>query len=160
MRPQLEQLSLILQMNQRLFLNTLANITDEQFSYRITEHNNSIEWIATHTVWARFNMLVFLGKPWPNPYQGLFEGFKSIKSGKSYSNLDEVTENWKRASALLWDALEQASDEHLQDEAPIPNPIGDNSNLGTLAFLVQHESYDIGQLGFLKKYFTKEAMAY
>jgi len=28
------------------------------------------------------------------------------------------------------------------------------------AFLAQHESYDIGQLGFLKKYYTAEAMKY
>jgi len=26
--------------------------------------------------------------------------------------------------------------------------------------LAQHESYDIGQLGLLKKFFTKEAMSY
>ena len=31
---------------------------------------------------------------------------------------------------------------------------------GTIAFLTQHESYDIGQIAFLKKYHTKEAMKY
>lgn len=45
-------------------------------------------------------------------------------------------------------------------ESPLKNPIGDSTNGGTLAFLTQHESYDIGQLAFLKKYYTKEAMQY
>ena len=38
--------------------------------------------------------------------------------------------------------------------------IGDFTIGGTIIFLAQHESYDIGQMGYLKKYFTKEAMKY
>ncbi len=38
--------------------------------------------------------------------------------------------------------------------------IGKPANAATIAFLAQHESYDIGQLGFLKKYNTNDAMAY
>ena len=44
--------------------------------------------------------------------------------------------------------------------APFKSPIGDFTIGGTIAFLAQHESYDIGQAAYLKKYFTKEAMSY
>ncbi len=58
------------------------------------------------------------------------------------------------------DALGDVTDEHLVADSPLKSPIGDNTMGGTIAFLAQHESYDIGQLGYLKKYLTKEAMAY
>lgn len=156
----MKNLETILGLNERLFINTLEGISEESFSNRMTEHNNSMEWIATHTIWARFNMLVFLGKPVKNPYDGLFEEFKAIESGKKYASMAEIKENWNKASSLLREALATVSDEHLKAEAPIKNPTGDFSNAGTLAFLVQHESYDIGQLGFLKKFYSKEAMKY
>lgn len=35
-----------------------------------------------------------------------------------------------------------------------------SNHAGTLTFLTQHESYEIGKMGFLKKYHTAEAMKY
>ena len=58
------------------------------------------------------------------------------------------------------DALNSVSEDHLAADAPFKSPIGDNTMGGTIAFFAEHESYDIGQLGFLKKYLTKEAMSY
>jgi hypothetical protein len=39
-------------------------------------------------------------------------------------------------------------------------PIEDASRLGLLAFLVQHDSYHIGQLSWLRKYAGLPAMKY
>ena len=64
------------------------------------------------------------------------------------------------ASRLLKEALASVTEEYLAADSPLKSPIGDFTNGGTVAFLAQHESYDIGQMGFLKKYFTKEAMKY
>jgi hypothetical protein len=63
-------------------------------------------------------------------------------------------------SGLLRDAIESVSEEILAANAPVPNPTGDVSDAGTHAFLAQHESYTIGQMSFLKKYLTEEAMSY
>lgn len=150
----------IFNLNTRLFNNTLAGVTEEQSSERISGHSNSFKWIATHTVWARYNTLMFLGKPAPNPYPGLFENFKPYDASDKYPSLEEIKTEWKKVSGLLKDALSSVSEEHLAADSPLKSPIGDFTNAGTIAFLAQHESYDIGQLGFLKKYLTKEAMAY
>jgi uncharacterized damage-inducible protein DinB len=48
----------------------------------------------------------------------------------------------------------------LDAEAPYQFPISDPSVLGMTAFLVQHESYHIGQMAFLRKQLGLEAMAY
>lgn len=153
-------LEIILNLNSRLFVNTLAGVSEEQSEERISSHSNSFKWIATHTVWARFNILMFLGKPTENPYPGLFENFKPYDPDDKYPSLDEIKKQWARASELLKEALATIPDEILSADSPLKSPIGDNTNGGTLAFLVQHESYDIGQLGLLKKFLTKEAMSY
>lgn len=160
MTTQLNDLSIIFNLNERLFLNALDGITEEQASERISPHNNPVNWIATHTVWARYNMLLFLGKPAANPYQGMFENFIPYDPIVAYPSLESIKEEWKKASSLLNGALQSVTAEHLTAQSPIKAPIADPTNRGTLAFLAQHESYDIGQIGLLKKYLTNEAMKY
>ena len=160
MKKSIYQSELILNMNERLFLNSLDGVTDEQAAQRLIGHSNPFIWIATHTVWARYNMLVFLGKPAKNPFEGKFENFKVYDPADNYPTLAIVKTEWANASSLLKVALGAATEEFLAADSPLKSPIGDFTNGGTVAFLAQHESYDIGQMGFLKKYFTKEAMKY
>jgi hypothetical protein len=160
MKKSIYQSELIFNMNERLFLNTLEGVTDEQAQERISGHNNPLIWIATHTVWARYNMLMFLGAPAQNPFAGMFENFKAYNAADSYPTLTAIKAEWKKVSALLKDALQAATEEHLVADSPLKSPIGDFTNGGTLAFLAQHESYDIGQMALLKKYYTQEAMQY
>ncbi len=151
---------LILNMNERLFINALEGLTEAQAKERISDHNNPINWIAAHTVWARFNVLAFLGKPEQNPFDELFQGFKPYSEETTYPSLETIKAAWHKASALLKGAIQSVSETHLAAESPIKSPIGDPTMGGTIAFLAQHESYDIGQIAFLKKYYTKEAMKY
>jgi hypothetical protein len=160
MKKSLYSSALILNINERLFLNALEGVSDDQARERLSGHNNPLIWIATHTVWARYNMLVFLGKRVGNPFEGLFENFKAYDAGDSYPALETVKTEWKKASGLLQEALQAVTEEQLASESPIKSPICDFTNGGTLAFLAQHESYDIGQMAFLKKYFTQKAMQY
>lgn len=152
--------NLIFVLNQRLFNNALVGITEEQSTERISENNNTVNWIAAHTVWARYMMLMLLGKPTENPYKDLFENFKPYDEKIKYPTLEEIKNQWALVSELLKEALANVTEEQLASDSPLKSPIGEYSIAGTMAFLAQHESYDIGQLGFLKKYFTKEAMSY
>ena len=127
---------------------------------RISEHNNPFSWLAAHTVWARYLMLLFLGKPVTNPYAELFDNFKPYDASLDYPSMEDVKQEWQKVSALLKEAIESVTEEQLAADAPIQNPSGDFTNGGTMAFLAQHESYTIGQMSFLKKYLTKEAMSY
>lgn len=152
--------SLIFNLNERLFINSLAGVTEEQAKERISEHNNSLIWIATHTVWARYNAAGLMGKPADNPYKGMFENFKAYDISMVLPTLETVKAEWEKASAILKEALASVSEAQLASDAPFKNPAGDFTIGGTIAFLAQHESYDIGQMGFLKKLVTKEAMSY
>ena len=121
----------------------------------------AVNWLAVHTTWARYNICALLGKPVEiNPYAGLFEGFKPFDPNYDYASLADVKIEWQKASDLLKEALSAITDEHLTADAPFKNPTGDHSIFGAITFLSQHESYDIGQIAYLKKYLTGEAMSY
>ena len=161
MAQSIHHLALILNLNTRLFINALDGVTEEQAKERISDHNNPLSWLTAHTVWARYNISMILGKPAPaNPYEGLFEKFRPFDPTLDYFSLARNKEEWQKASAFLQDALASVSEEHLAADCPLKSPTGDFSNAGTIAFLAQHESYDIGQIGFLKKYLTGEGMKY
>lgn len=152
---------IIFNLNTRLFTNALEGITEEQAKERISNHNNPVNWLAAHTVWARYNTCAMLGRPAEkNPYDGLFEKFKPFDPAVNYGSLANAKTEWQKATALLTEALSGVTEEHLAADCPLKSPIGDYSFGGTITFLAQHESYDIGQIAFLKKYFTKEAMSY
>jgi len=160
MSQSLHAISLILNMNTRLFVNALSGVTEEQSAERATDHSNPMRWIAPHTVSSRYLALLCLGKPATDPYQELFGNFRGYDASLNYPTLEETKAEWEKVSALLRDALASATDEILAADCPIKTPTGDFTNLGTLTFIAQHESYDIGQMGFLKKYLTMEAMKY
>ena len=160
MKKSIYHSELMLNMNERLFNNALEGVTDAQATERISGHNNPLIWVATHTAWARYNMLAMLGKPAANPFDGKFENFKAYDPNDTYPTLDVVKKEWANASHLLKEALATVTEEHLAADCPLKSPIGDFSFGGTIAFLAQHESYDLGQMGLLKKYHTKEAMKY
>ncbi len=81
------QSQIIFGMNNRLFSSTLEGVTEEQAKERIAGHVNPIDWIASHTVWARYNALMFLGAPADNPYNSLFENFKAYDPSLNYPSL-------------------------------------------------------------------------
>jgi len=160
MSNSINHLENILNLNDRLFINALDGVTDEQAKERLSGHNNPLNWIAAHTVDTRYFALMLLSKPAQTPYKGLFENFKAFDPAIEYPTLENIRNEWNKVSGLLKDAIKTASDEQLNAETPVKSPIGVFTNAGTIAFLVQHESYDIGQMALLKKYFTKEAMSY
>lgn len=161
MAKSIYQSEIILNLNSRLFINAFDGVTDAQAKERISDHNNPLSWLGTHTVWARYNICAMLGKPVAkNPYEGMFENFKPFDPSAKYPSVSEIKAEWNKATDLLKEALASVTEEHLAADCPLKSPIGDFTFGGTIAFLAQHESYDIGQIGFLKKFHTKEAMKY
>ena len=154
------QSEIIFNMNERLFLNSLAEITEQQAKQRISTHSNPLIWIAAHTVWARYNVSMLLGNLNVNPYNNLFEGFKPFEEAMKFPSLKEVKTEWEKSSDLLKKTFSIVTEDQLKVESPIKSPIGDSTLDGTITFLAQHESYNIGQMAFLKKFLTKEAMRY
>src|SRR6266404_2996228 len=95
---------LILGLNDRLFINTLEGVTEDQAKERLSDHNNPICWIAAHVLDSRYFMLVFLGKPAENPYRHFFENFKPFDPSLNYPVLSEIKKEWQKLTGLLKEA--------------------------------------------------------
>jgi hypothetical protein len=83
-----------------------------------------------------------------------FPEFAEVRSNDEVDRLpalDTLRASWRDISPRVVAALESLTPEQARAEASSGFPIDDPSVLGTAAFLVQHESYHIGQLSVLRR---------
>jgi uncharacterized damage-inducible protein DinB len=85
---------------------------------------------------------------------------KSIDEIRSWATLDQVRTAWLAISAHLLTTLESLTTEELDTPKAPRFPITDTTPLGMIAFLTQHDSYHIGQVGFVRRQLGKPAMVY
>jgi uncharacterized damage-inducible protein DinB len=91
----------------------------------------------------------------------MLQNAKGIDDVKEFPRLEDVRAAWRDVGERLASHIAGLSEEDLQRPAPFAFPIeGGESLLGCLAFLVQHDSYHLGQVAFLRRYLGLEAMSY
>ena len=161
MDPRVISLIEILRLNTHLYRNCLAGLTDEEARLRPAGAGatNSAAFVAAHLVDSRHYLLGLLGNKQPSPLKGAAGGFNNIDEVTSFPPLAEIQAAWTAVGEVLDRQLAAASTSQL-DAVLEGFPLEDNSLLGVLAFLVQHESYHLGQLGLLRKYAGQPAMVY
>jgi uncharacterized damage-inducible protein DinB len=80
---------------------------------------------------------------------------------KEFPSVEEIRSAWKDISGTLSAKLSTLSDADLEKEFERPFPIeGGKTVLGALTFLLEHDSFHLGQIGFLRRFFGLEAMKY
>jgi len=152
-----------LRLNSRLYRNCLAGLTDERARERPAGRGptNSAAFVAAHLVDSRYYLLGLLGKQEPSPLKGATTGgFNDIEQVTSFPPLTEIQSAWTAAGEALDRQL--ATVRTAQLDAPLDPgfPLDNKTLLGVLIFMVQHESYHLGQLGLLRKHAGLPAMAY
>jgi uncharacterized damage-inducible protein DinB len=160
MDARITTLTSILRLNTKLLRNCLDGLTDEQAAVRPSPATNSAGFIAAHVADARFYLLTLLGAPQPNPLSAYLEGAKSIDDVKEFPPLDAIHRAWTDASHALRDRLDMMSAAELAATVGTRFPMADQTVLGALTFLVQHDTYHIGQLALLRKHLGFPAMRY
>ena len=159
MHPSILPLSRIFELNTMLFANTFDGVDTDSAQRRIDEQTNSMAFLACHLLDARYYLLKLLGRSETCPFQSLFDGANSIDDFTEYPPLPDLLSCWDTVSALLEQALSNVAEDSLVGESPLKTPCG-STLLDTLTFLAEHESYHIGQLGFLRKYLGYSPMSY
>lgn len=150
----------ILRLNTRLFRNCLAGLTDEQASLRPSETTNSAAFVAAHLADSRFYLLKILGVDQPSPLATYLKGAKGIDDVKPPPPLAEIQAAWTAASHALRDRLDAMTAAELDAAVTTRFPTANATVIGVLAFLVQHDSYHLGQLALLRKHAGLPAMSY
>lgn len=94
-----------------------------------------------------------LGAEQPSPIAAYLEGARGIDDVEQFPPLVEIQRAWTTASHARRDRLDRMTAVELDAPiaSPFPLPISNPTSLSLLTFLVQHDSYHIGQLAFLRK---------
>ncbi len=73
----------------------------------------------------------------------------------------QIIKGWDRITPVLEKRLADLISEQLSAPSPLNSPkIEHNNLLGTISFLIDGESYAIGQLSLIRKTFGYEAIKY
>lgn len=160
MDPRLAPLYEIFKLNSRLLLNCLAGMDEDQARWRPSRASNSAAFLAAHLVDSRRYLAGLLGLKLPPSFGGSLDAARSIEEVTDLPTLDEIRHEWKTVTGNLRERLKAMTATELDQAYTGPFPVADRTTLGVIAFLAQHDSYHIGQLGFLRKQAGLEAMSY
>lgn len=160
MDTRIAPLSVILELNTRLFRNCLEGMDDDAGARRIDDRTNPPSFVAAHLLDARAYLARLLGLDAAHPYREELAGVGHVDELERLPPLAGILEAWDDLSDRLLSSLEEVDAETLEAPAGQPFPVDDARLLGALAFLVQHESYHIGQLALLRKHAGLPAMTY
>ena len=160
MTPALAPWADLFRLNTKLFRNTLANLDEVDATARPNEHTNSAAFIGGHLVETRAWMGRYLGLDTQAPFGGVLEHATSLEQITELPTVAQIRLQWETVSAVVSAGLEQLTSEQLAGPGTQKFPGVAPTLLGGIAFLLQHESYHIGQLAYLRKFLGLPPMSY
>jgi uncharacterized damage-inducible protein DinB len=150
----------VVRLNTRLFLNCLEDVTDEQALRRAGASANHLAFVATHLVDSRYFACGYLGLELAHPFGDRLDSVTSIEDATWLPSLRELRTAWQGLAVSLEACVRSLDDDDLRGPSPQRFPVDDPTLAGGIAFLVQHESYHIGQMAMLRKLAGHPAMKY
>jgi uncharacterized damage-inducible protein DinB len=160
MESQVEPLAALYDLNTDLLLNCLDGLTDAEAQQRLAAGGNSVTFLASHLVDSRHFLVTRLGQPLSNPLARYLADIRSIEEIRDLPSLDEIRPAWSEVSAHLQQVLNGLTAAQLNEANVHRFPLADKSRLGMIAFLIQHDSYHLGQVAFLRRQLGKPPMSY
>jgi uncharacterized damage-inducible protein DinB len=160
MNEQVAPLWEILALNTRLFHNCLADVDDDSAQNRPGPEANNMTFIAVHLLDARAWMARYLGLQYRHPFEDELASVTSIDDVERFPSLESLVTAWNDVSERLTERLACLAAEDIERDSEQEFPVGDRSVLGGVAFLLQHESFHIGQLALIRRILGFASMSY
>ena len=141
------------------YISVLEGLREEDGSKLVSDHVNSLEWIAGHLITGRYRNLVRLGVK-IEPYKNLDKFVNqtlpppnaiAFDTSIVYPSLSACKEQWLVYSQLLMDRLRTIDEKTLKSEIPFTVMTGGNTVEDALTFMVLHETFHIGQMSIMRK---------
>jgi uncharacterized damage-inducible protein DinB len=149
----------ILALNTDLFRSVLRDVPESLAAERIGGANPPA-FLAAHLLDARCYLSGLLGAPVENPIGDALRDARSADEVDALPSLAAVLAEWDRVSPHLEAALAAATAAQLDGPSPQRFPVRDATLGAGVAFLLQHESYHLGQLALLRRQLGLPAMTY
>lgn len=149
----------LLALNTTLLRNALDGMS-EQDAVRRVEGANPAGFLAAHVVDARYFLADLLHAPLPNPLTAVLGTAQSADDVTDLPTPGTILRAWDVISPHLARVIAGAEADQLARPSPQAFPVTDPSLLAGIAFLMQHESYHIGQIALLRRQLGYPAMSY
>jgi uncharacterized damage-inducible protein DinB len=150
MHPSITPLAAIFRLNTELVLNCIEDLDEERALERGDPPVNSITFLVAHLTETRHFLARLMGQPLSSPFSQAFGKARSLDEAGPLPSLKQLRAHWDRISAHVAVHIERLDTASLaQSSQQFPGT--DGTLLGALAFLAQHESYHLGQIGILRR---------
>ncbi|HKZ37278.1 MAG TPA: hypothetical protein VJ184_06500 [Chryseolinea sp.] len=151
-------------MHTTFYSNVIDGISDKDAHNRLNTKANHVAWIAGSIVHERFELAYAIGVNKKDISEnrassGLFKDHQGIQDNVSYPSLADYRKDWGLITPVLRDQLLSLSDDQLNGPDPFEMP-GENTLFDAITFLIDRESYCIGQIGLYRRLLGYEAMKY
>jgi uncharacterized damage-inducible protein DinB len=155
----LEPLALIFKLNNNLIARSLEGLSDEEAWAQPTGSGNPIAWLLGHLTEARAGMLTEMGMPFTYGWTRVFQRGSALQDRSGYPTRAAIETAWTATHAAMRDAFASVAAERLA--GPVTRrPVPGVENLTDLiAFCGFHESYHVGQIGFIRKQLGHSSIA-
>lgn len=160
MTPSLQALARGFRLGTRLLRNVLEGVSEADAARRVHQDANSFVFVAAHAVDVRYYLAGLLGVEMENPLEGALGEAAGIDDVTRMPTLAEVEEALGAVSGPLEERIAALHPGELAGPSPVKFPIDDGTLEGAILFLLQHESYHVGQLGLLRKLLGHEALSW
>jgi len=160
MEPQIKPLAALFDLNTDLLLNCLEGLSDEEARGRLEAGGNSITFLAEHLTDSRHFLVARLGHTLLNPIARYLADVRSMDDIAEWPSLEEIRQAWLGVSTHLHGVLERLTAAELAEPTAQRFLAEDTTRLGMVTFLAQHDSYHLGQIGFIRRQLGKSPMSY
>jgi len=138
--------------NEDIFRRTIKDVPDDRWLTQAGDGSNHLLWITGHMLVTRAIVPRMMGQSWSAPWEPLFvRGAKPV-SPEQYPSPAEIRKAWEEVSEKMSTAFANSTPEALASPAKQGAPTLDGTLAGTVGFLCLHETYHVGQLGYLHKW--------
>lgn len=153
-------LQIIAELNGRLFRSCCDQVTDAVAGRRLSEETSSFLFVACHIVDARAYIVRLVGGAADLRLIRNLRSVQRIEDLPAPPTIAELLEAWDVLGTSFLRCLPRLTSQELNAESADRVPVTEKTLFGTLTFLLQHESYHLGQMAMLKKHLTGAAMKY
>jgi uncharacterized damage-inducible protein DinB len=160
MHPSVNPFADLLGLNTDLLLNCLDGLREEDARWRPAADANHAAFLTAHLIDMRHYLASLLGRGADNPVAALLNGARRLDDIRTFPPLPGLRSAWRDIGAHLERVLGDLREDDLARSTPQRHPGSDGTVLGGLAFVVQHESYHLGQVALLRRLCGHPAMSY
>jgi len=147
----LDPIALIFKLNNNLVDRSIEGLTDEEF-WKAPEGGNPIGWMVGHLTHTRSQIVTSVGHPYDAGLGPLFKRGAELRQGSDYPSRATIEAAWKESRGRMREAFASLTAAQLAGPPPPAARFPGADNLiGYLAFLAFHESYHVGQMGYVRR---------